>query len=555
MTTLTGTKIANTYKDLLQVSNSNSGIDATLRTVSDGEATNSPLQLSQSTVNINGTFALNGISLTVDASTLNYLGGGAVNPSFGTVSVSTGLDVDGYATFQIVSAASGAFSGIVSAASFAGAVSGTTGSFSSQVSGVGATWSGPVSGTSAVFSGIVSASGFAGDGSALTGIVVTSVALATNVSGGYGALTSLSSTDIRGATGSFTTGVGTPQVSATTNFSLTVAGVNQLYLINGGMAYYGSTFDHQGSDPNLSFQNTNGTINTMRVGITTARPYIGTFTSVGFDVMTNGVARVTYDVSGSVGIGTTTPGALLDVNGKAKSTSLEVTGVVSGNSAVFSGVVSAASIHAGASFFTAQVSGTGLTLSGIVSGTSAVFSGIVSAASFAGAVSGTTGNFSSQVSAAGLTLSGVLSATSGVFSGQVSGAGASFSGVVSGTTAVFSGMVSVSVMTALHATSPIVTLTDGTSIAVNFNAGQNFMVSLGGNRTLESGSNVLPGQTGSIFLVQDGTGSRTLSYGANWKFPAATAPTLTTTASAIDRLDYIIYGVSAIHAVLTKAMG
>ena len=113
MTTLTGTKIANTYKDLLQVSNSNSGIDGTLRTVSDGEATNSPLQLSQSTVNINGTFALNGISLTVDASTLNYLGGGAVNPSFGTVSVSTGLDVDGYATFQIVSAASGVFSGIV----------------------------------------------------------------------------------------------------------------------------------------------------------------------------------------------------------------------------------------------------------------------------------------------------------------------------------------------------------------------------------------------------------------------------------------------------------
>jgi hypothetical protein len=116
-------------------------------------------------------------------------------------------------------------------------------------------------------------------------------------------------------------------------------------------------------------------------------------------------------------------------------------------------------------------------------------------------------------------------------------------------------MVSVSVMTALHATSPIVTLTDAASIAVNFNSGQNFMVSLGGNRTLESGSNVLPGQTGSIFLVQDGTGSRTLSYGANWKFPAATAPTLTTTASAIDRLDYIIYGVSAIHAVLTKAMG
>ena len=46
MTTLTGKKIANTYKDLLQVSNSNSGIDATLRNVEDGEGTSSPLQIS-----------------------------------------------------------------------------------------------------------------------------------------------------------------------------------------------------------------------------------------------------------------------------------------------------------------------------------------------------------------------------------------------------------------------------------------------------------------------------------------------------------------------------
>jgi hypothetical protein len=46
MTTLTGKTIASTYKDLLQVSNSNSGIDGTLRPVSDGEGTGSPLNLS-----------------------------------------------------------------------------------------------------------------------------------------------------------------------------------------------------------------------------------------------------------------------------------------------------------------------------------------------------------------------------------------------------------------------------------------------------------------------------------------------------------------------------
>ena len=71
MASLTGKKIANTYKDLLQVSNSNSGIDATLRSVEDGEGTSSPLQLSNSAVNINGTFKLNGTTLTASASVLN----------------------------------------------------------------------------------------------------------------------------------------------------------------------------------------------------------------------------------------------------------------------------------------------------------------------------------------------------------------------------------------------------------------------------------------------------------------------------------------------------
>ena len=46
MATLTGQTIASSYKDLLQVSNSNSGVDSTLRVVSDGEATDTVLYLS-----------------------------------------------------------------------------------------------------------------------------------------------------------------------------------------------------------------------------------------------------------------------------------------------------------------------------------------------------------------------------------------------------------------------------------------------------------------------------------------------------------------------------
>ena len=48
MATLTGKLISNTYKDLLQVSNNNDGVDSTVRFVSDGEGTNSALKISNS---------------------------------------------------------------------------------------------------------------------------------------------------------------------------------------------------------------------------------------------------------------------------------------------------------------------------------------------------------------------------------------------------------------------------------------------------------------------------------------------------------------------------
>lgn len=95
----------------------------------------------------------------------------------------------------------------------------------------------------------------------------------------------------------------------------------------------------------------------------------------------------------------------------------------------------------------------------------------------------------------------------------------------------------------------ITSLTDATSITVNFNTAQNFAVTLAGNRTLENPSNIVAGQTGSIFVVQDGTGSRTLSYGSAWKFAGGTAPTLSTAASTTDRLDYVVQTSTAIHAV------
>lgn len=97
----------------------------------------------------------------------------------------------------------------------------------------------------------------------------------------------------------------------------------------------------------------------------------------------------------------------------------------------------------------------------------------------------------------------------------------------------------------------ITTLTDGATITPDLSASCNFTVTLGGNRTLANPTGLVAGQSGSIFIVQDGTGSRTLAYGSYWDFAAGTAPTLTTTANAVDRIDYIVRSTTSIHAVMT----
>jgi len=97
----------------------------------------------------------------------------------------------------------------------------------------------------------------------------------------------------------------------------------------------------------------------------------------------------------------------------------------------------------------------------------------------------------------------------------------------------------------------ITTLTDGATITPDFAASNNYVVTLGGNRTLANPTNLTAGQSGSIFVVQDGTGSRTLSFGSYWDFAAGTAPTLTTTAASVDRIDYVVRSTTSIHAVFT----
>jgi hypothetical protein len=101
---------------------------------------------------------------------------------------------------------------------------------------------------------------------------------------------------------------------------------------------------------------------------------------------------------------------------------------------------------------------------------------------------------------------------------------------------------------------PIVTLTDAASVATDLNTGNVFYVTLAGNRTLaaptETTTNI--GAVGQIFIQQDGTGSRTLSYNTVFQFPGASVPTLTTTANAVDTLFYAVRTTTKVDAILVK---
>ena len=88
---------------------------------------------------------------------------------------------------------------------------------------------------------------------------------------------------------------------------------------------------------------------------------------------------------------------------------------------------------------------------------------------------------------------------------------------------------------------------------LDLNRNANFKLTLSGNITLVNPANLTAGTTGSIFIVQDGTGSRTASFGTSWDFIGGTAPTLTTAANSVDRIDYIVLDSTNIHAVATLA--
>ena len=84
------------------------------------------------------------------------------------------------------------------------------------------------------------------------------------------------------------------------------------------------------------------------------------------------------------------------------------------------------------------------------------------------------------------------------------------------------------------ALNPEATLSDGATPAWNALTEPVAKITIAGNRTIGAASGGVAGQFISLLIIQDGTGSRTMTWNAAYEFKDDTAPTLTTTASKGD---------------------
>ena len=86
------------------------------------------------------------------------------------------------------------------------------------------------------------------------------------------------------------------------------------------------------------------------------------------------------------------------------------------------------------------------------------------------------------------------------------------------------------------------------TITLDFRTGNNFTVTLTGNIVFANPSNLVAGQSGILFIIQDGTGGRTASFDPYWDFSDGTAPTLSTGVNAVDMVAWVARSANKISA-------
>ena len=604
MPDLTGQEISNSYKRLMQVKTSaNEGITTTLRTIQSGDNADSPLQLNNSTLNVNGTFAIGGVNLTATVSSLNatadisggegYVVVSGTNVYKRSFSAGNGITItsnDGVASNTGIALTST----IANVQSFgASAVSANTlnvtGTMTVSSMSVtdfnAATVSATLlKGNNATIVSTVSAGFFVGDGSGLTNVpsseggtvnaVVAGTGLNATVNGVTSTTVNTSGTinvnpNQSFGTVSVSTGLVVPQGAIT--FSVPVSGTSAVFTGNVSAANV--------------YAGTNVFVGGAAVPTASDIAAVSALTSVNkADIATN-VAAITSTntvIAAVSALTSVNKAAITSINGIIGdggnyATSAELATVSAalatsiGNSNTNIAAVSVLTSVNKADIATnvAAITSANTVIGAVSVLTKTNLDAITSVNTVVGTVSSTLAtsiaNSNTAIAAVSVLTSVNLArviATSAALATSIGTrlplAGGALTGILSATDVICSGvgvdvdaLLGKDVRIAKAAVADIVSLSDGANISVDFNAGQNFAVQLAGNRTIDNPTNCVPGQTGSIFVIQDGTGSRTLSYGTNYKFPGGTAPTLSTGASACDRIDYITFTSTNVHAVAT----
>lgn len=114
--------------------------------------------------------------------------------------------------------------------------------------------------------------------------------------------------------------------------------------------------------------------------------------------------------------------------------------------------------------------------------------------------------------------------------------------------APFASLGTVQSFTKTQSSTPV-TLTSAASVATDGSLSNVFDLTLDQNATLANPTNLQVGATYIWRITQDGTGSRTLSYGSYFKFPGGTAPVLSLAAGSVDYLIGHVRSASAIDTV------
>ena len=98
-------------------------------------------------------------------------------------------------------------------------------------------------------------------------------------------------------------------------------------------------------------------------------------------------------------------------------------------------------------------------------------------------------------------------------------------------------------------------LTSASSVTIDFTTANHFSCTMGHNITFANPTTEHVGQSGTIVLTQPGSGGPyTASWESQFLWAGGTAPTLSTAANAVDRIDYFVAAAGKIHCVASLGM-